>query len=998
VGEAMNALIRKSWDFSFRLLPPAILMRMAVGKLFAPCYHLVTNGSPRHVRHLYEWRGTKEFEADLDYLLKYFTPLSLAELYELITDCRPLPKHAFFLSFDDGFREMSEIVAPICRAKGIPATFFLTTSFLDNRNLGFRHKTSLLIERCEELGPRCLAPLAQLVKERGLPALGLGDLRGFLSSIRYQDRAFLDDAAAILEVDFDEYLRVERPYLTSAQVGDLVAQGFSIGGHSIDHPLYADVPLREQVRQTQGCMADLIDRFHPAVRAFAFPFVSDGIPEEYYLEVFSQQIVDLVFCIGAMPRAHRSLSVQRVGVESPVHHSLARLLREQVSRQMKERVWAGKRQAGEPAKPTTAATGEPLVSILIPAYNAERWIGQSIESALTQTYSPKEVIVVDDGSTDGTAGIIRSFGDRIHFVECAHAGGNAARNVLLDLARGEWLQYLDADDYLLPDKLSDQIQFVKQNDREPDVVYSPFLLRDEATRKAVSVSPTPGQEVTQHFISWTPFWTGALLLRRSALTDVGGWKEDQPCCQEHELLLRLIRKGKRFGLWNQAGAVYREHSTHTVSRKSPLQTIQIRMNLTNQCVDFVKHSGGLTADHRRALYTARMEAARGAWPFDRKYARQLARRASRAGRWWSTGSPALPMRFELASFALGFGWAEKLAERRRAKRALLKTPTATIASIAGTAPLVSILIPAYNAERWIRQAIDSALAQTYAPSEVIVVDDGSTDGTRDLIRSFGDRIRFIERTHRGGNAARNTLLELAQGEWLQYLDADDYLLPDKVADQMRFLAENDNQLDVVYSPFLIRQESSRTQWPSPLAVGGDVAAHFVFWTSFCTHGILLRRSAILEVKGWKEDQLVCQEHELLLRLMEGGKRFGLWSEPGAVYRYHDTGTVSRKDPLQTIRTRMELTDRCERFLKESNRLMADHRKALYVARMEAARSAWSIDAGYARQLVRKASENGGWWTSRSPALPPHFQIALRLVGFDPAQRLARFWRSLSSTH
>jgi glycosyltransferase involved in cell wall biosynthesis/peptidoglycan/xylan/chitin deacetylase (PgdA/CDA1 family) len=666
----MNALIRKSWDFSFRLLPPAILMRMAGGKLFAPCYHLVSNGSPRHVRHLYEWRGTKEFEADLDYLLKYFTPLSLAELYELITDRRPLPRHAFFLSFDDGFREMSEIVAPICRAKGIPATFFLTTSFLDNRNLGFRHKTSLLIDRCEELGPRCLTPLAHLVRERGLPAPGLGDFRRFLSSIRYQDRAFLDDAAAILEVDFDEYLRVERPYLTGAQVGDLLAQGFSIGGHSIDHPLYADVPLREQVRQTQGCMADLIDRFHPAIRAFAFPFVSDGIPEEYYVDVFSQQIVDLVFCIGAMPRAHRSLSVQRLGVESPGHRSLARLLREQVSRQVKDRIWTGKRQPDEPAKPKTATTGEPLVSILIPAYNAERWIGQSIESALTQTYSAKEVIVVDDGSTDGTAEIIRSFGDRILFVERAHAGGNAARNVLLDLA---------------------------------------------------------------------------------------------------------------------------------------------------------------------------------------------------------------------------------------------------------------------------------------------------------------------------------------QGEWLQYLDADDYLLPNKVADQMRFLAEHDNQLDVVYSPFLMREESSRTEYPSPPAVGGDVAAHYICWTPFCTHGVLLRRSAILEVKGWNEDQLVCQEHELVLRLIEGGKRFGLWSEPAAVYRYHETGTVSRRDPLKTIRTRMELTDRCERFLKESNRLTADHRKALYVARMEAARSAWSADAGYAGQLVRKASENGRWWTSRSPALPPHFQLALRLVGFDPAQRLARFWRNLSST-
>src|SRR3954466_15611284 len=102
--------------------------------------------------------------------------------------------------------------------------------------------------------------------------------------------------------------------------------------------------------------------------------------------------------------------------------------------------------------------------------------------------------------------------------------------------------------------------------------------------------------------------------------------------------------------------------------------------------------------------------------------------------------------------------------------------------------LVSILIPCHNAERWIAQAIDSALAQTWPDKEVIVVDDGSTDASAEIIREYGDRIRGESGPNRGGNAARPRLLALSRGEWLQYLDADDYLLPDKIANQMRFLA------------------------------------------------------------------------------------------------------------------------------------------------------------------------------------------------------------------
>ena len=99
-------------------------------------------------------------------------------------------------------------------------------------------------------------------------------------------------------------------------------------------------------------------------------------------------------------------------------------------------------------------------------------------------------------------------------------------------------------------------------------------------------------------------------------------------------------------------------------------------------------------------------------------------------------------------------------------------------------PLVSILIPAYNAERWIGQTILSALAQTWPRKEIIVIDDGSRDQTLQVARQFASEDVFIvAQENQGAAAARNKALQLCQGEYIQWLDADDLLSPDKIAKQ-----------------------------------------------------------------------------------------------------------------------------------------------------------------------------------------------------------------------
>ena len=100
-------------------------------------------------------------------------------------------------------------------------------------------------------------------------------------------------------------------------------------------------------------------------------------------------------------------------------------------------------------------------------------------------------------------------------------------------------------------------------------------------------------------------------------------------------------------------------------------------------------------------------------------------------------------------------------------------------------PLVSILIPAYNAERWIAQTILSALAQTWPRKEIIVIDDGSRDQTLKIARQFASKtVSIVTQENQGASTARNRALELSQGEYIQWLDADDLMAPDKIAKQM----------------------------------------------------------------------------------------------------------------------------------------------------------------------------------------------------------------------
>lgn len=211
----------------------------------------------------------------------------------------------------------------------------------------------------------------------------------------------------------------------------------------------------------------------------------------------------------------------------------------------------------------------PLVSIIIPCYNAERFVAEAVQSALAQTWPRKEVIVVDDGSTDRSVERIKEFGDAVRLVTLPHAGAPAARNRGIELARGEYVKLLDADDVLFPEAVNRQLAQC-QGLPAKGIPYGQVL--DWKTRKPVfdKIRTTPQTTPEEMILAC---FTGDILITAplypvKALREVNGFDPDLKRSQEWDLHLRLALQGWIFFFAELPVAFYRQHDgEHRISNR-----------------------------------------------------------------------------------------------------------------------------------------------------------------------------------------------------------------------------------------------------------------------------------------------------------------------------------------------------------------------------------------------------------------------------------------------
>jgi glycosyltransferase involved in cell wall biosynthesis len=236
-------------------------------------------------------------------------------------------------------------------------------------------------------------------------------------------------------------------------------------------------------------------------------------------------------------------------------------------------------------------------------------------------------------------------------------------------------------------------------------------------------------------------------------------------------------------------------------------------------------------------------------------------------------------------------------------------------------PLVSTIIPTYNRANLVPEAIDSVLAQTYPHVEVILIDDGSTDGTLEVLRRYGDRIHVISQPNAGPAAARNRGVMAAQGEMIAFLDSDDLWLPEKLARQVNLLQRLGEAVPCCLCNINMRWKdreltSFDVAWLNPVVAEGVwhnpeeiLATRFVLFNQ----GVVIRREVLREIGGFDESFWLLEDYDLALRLSLRGD-WGFIRDPLVIWRESATSRLSRDAERDDLRWKLPLVEILEKQL------------------------------------------------------------------------------------
>ncbi len=293
-------------------MPNNLLMRITGKKSIFPFYHAISNEKPKHIKNLYTVKTTKQFIKDLDYILNLYKPVSIDDLHNHITKKTIIKKPFFHLSLDDGLREIKDYVAPILKAKGIPASIFINSNFVDNKDLFHRFKASLIVEKIRATSNiNILLRIDLLLHQNNINGEFLEER---ILKLKYKDNNLFDDIAEILELDYTYFLKNEKPYLSKNELIELTKQGFSIGAHSASHPEYYLLTEYEQIKQTLESINYVKVNFKQNVNTFAFPFTDNNVSKRFFEEIYKNDI-DISFGTAGLKNDVFKKNIQRIPFE-----------------------------------------------------------------------------------------------------------------------------------------------------------------------------------------------------------------------------------------------------------------------------------------------------------------------------------------------------------------------------------------------------------------------------------------------------------------------------------------------------------------------------------------------------------------------------------------------------------------------------------------------------------------------------------------------------------
>lgn len=277
---------------------------------------------------------------------------------------------------------------------------------------------------------------------------------------------------------------------------------------------------------------------------------------------------------------------------------------------------------------------------------------------------------------------------------------------------------------------------------------------------------------------------------------------------------------------------------------------------------------------------------------------------------------------------------------------------------------VSTIIPCYNGERYLGEAIDSALGQTVAQLEVIVVDDGSTsNGPRDIAARYGDAVRYVRKENGGLSSARNVGIAEATGDIVAFLDDDDVWMPDKIEKQLALygrLEQTGRRVGLIGTAFIYTDENLNELSRMSMPYAGSEFDRLIFKDIVgLPSSVIVPRAVLSDVGGFDESLRASEDYDLWLRI---ASRYDIHSVDEYLVRYRQRRGTLSKDPEKMVQTNRRVTE----MLIERERLDSETIDAVQIARRrdyamryrQYAYDLLKLDgdiAGYRRELKRAAA-------------------------------------------
>lgn len=388
----------------------------------------------------------------------------------------------------------------------------------------------------------------------------------------------------------------------------------------------------------------------------------------------------------------------------------------------------------------------PKVTIMIPAYNASKYLKEAIDSALAQTYPNIEIMVINDGSKDNgkTEKIAKSYGNKIKYFYKKNGGVSTALNFGISRMTGDYFSWLSHDDRYYPDKIERQMNYLEENNLigKKVILYSDYDLMDNRSR-VFATSIKNHEELVQkpEYCLLRGSINGlALLIPKEAFKECGVFDENLKCAQDYELWERMQKKYKFI---HQEGILVttRLHEAQQGNTSSKMET-----EGNEFWTNLIKHT---SKEKREELEKTEYNFLAEMYKF-----------------------------MQTTPYGLTVEYIQKEMQK------IEKENIEKINNIK-----VSVIIPFYNRIPLVINAVKSVLNQTHKNIEIILVNDGSTDSIEkieDIVNKYENQIKLISfKKNMGASHARNSGIKEATGEYIAFLDSDDLFKEKKIEKQLK---------------------------------------------------------------------------------------------------------------------------------------------------------------------------------------------------------------------